>query len=130
IQASSVDELRASLPSDGVRSRSAAHFVALAVNNPQILVAPFQLDTTDKKEIKNQLVLKAVEMLSLPLDAIGIDYQALQSDETKTKGIFVCFPKEVLQEYLSVLDEGHYVPVKIMPTVIAGIDSFLHQYGT
>jgi hypothetical protein len=66
----------------------------------------------------------------LPLDAIGIDYQVMESDEKKSKGIFVCFPKEVLKDYLAVLDEGRFIPVKIMPTVVAGIDSFLHQYGT
>ena len=129
LQASSIDELRASLPSDKVTSKSVTRFVALALNNPQILVAPFHFDHVEKKEVKERLMLKAVELLSLPLDAIGLDYQVFESSEGKVNGIFVCFPKEVLHDYLSVLDEAGYVPIKIMPAVAADIDSFLHQYG-
>lgn len=128
IQASSTDELRASLPTDTVTSRATTRFAALALNDPQILVAPFKLDHVEKKEIKEQLMLRAVELLSLPLDAIGIDYQVFESEEGKVRGIFACFPKEILQEYLAVLDEAKYVPLKIVPTVVAGIDSFLHQF--
>jgi len=130
IQASSPDELRASLPADTVISKSATRFVSVALNDPQVLVTPFHFDDIEKKEVKDQLMLRAVELLSLPLDAIGIDYQIFESTERKVKGFFVCFPKDVLKGYLSVLDEAGYVPVKIMPTATARIDSFLHRYKT
>ena len=127
LQVSSVDELKAALPSDVVALKSAARFVALSLNSSHILVCPFRFDVAEKKKIKDLLALGAVALLSLPLDAIGLDYQIFESVEGKVKGIFTCFPKEILQEYLSVLDEAGYVPVKIVPTIVAGMDSFLQK---
>ena len=126
IQASSVDELRASLPT--VRARSSLHYVTLALNDPQIIVTPFTLEHVQKKEIKEQLMLRAVELLSLPLDAVGLEYQIFESNESKAKGVFACYPKDVLREYMSVLDETGNVPLKIVPAVAAGIDSFISQF--
>ncbi len=127
LQASSVDELKAALPSDVVTLKSAARFVALALNSSHVLVCPFQLDDVEKREIKDLLALRAVELLSLPLDAIGLDYQIFESVEGRVRGIFACFPRDILQEYLSVLDEAGYVPIKIVPTIVASMDSFLQK---
>ena len=127
LQVSSVDELRAALPSDIVTMRSVARVVAIALNSSHVLVCPFQFDDVETKEIRDLLALQAVELLSLPLDAIGLDYQIFESVEGKVRGIFACFPKDILQEYLSVLDEAGYVPIKIVPTIVASMDSFLQK---
>ena len=127
LQASSVDELRATLPMGDVVPKSAVRFVAIAINSPHVLVCPFVFDDVEKRELKDQLMLRAVELLSLPLDGIGLDYQVFESKEGTVRGIFTCYPKEILQGYLSVLDESGFVPIKIVPTIVAGMDSFLYK---
>lgn len=126
-QVSSIEELGAALP-DISNNGVLTHFVALAVNNSEISVCPFQLDKVGKKEIKNRLIGEAVESLSLPADAIGLDYQVFDSVEGQTRGVYVCYPKKLLKNYLSTVDRSGYIPVKIVPSILAGIDSFLDQY--
>jgi hypothetical protein len=127
LQISKPEELSNALP--GISNNGVAtHYVALAVNNPKIMVHPFQLDNVPEKEIKNHLILEAVEFLSLPADAVELDYQVFESSQNKIRGVFVCYPKTLLQDYLSVLDQSGYIPVKIVPSILAGIDAFLVQY--
>ncbi len=127
IQVSSLDELREALPDVHKNNGVATHFVSLAVNNAEIRVCPFQLDRVDEKGIKNRLLSDAVESLSLPANAIELDYCVFDSTDDKTRGVFVCFPKQLLQDHLSIIDQSGYVPVKIVPSILAGIESFLHQ---
>jgi len=126
-QVSSIEELGNVLPD--IRNNGAlTHFIALAVNTSEISVCPFHLDGVDKKEIKNRLIGEAVETLSLPADAIELDYQVFDSSQDQTRGVYVCYPKKLLQDYLSTVDRSGYIPVKIVPSILAGIDSFLDQY--
>jgi len=128
VQVSSLDELREALPDVHKNNGVATHFVSLAVNTSEISVCPFQLDGVNKKEIKNRLIGEAVETLSLPADTIELDYQVFDSSQEQIRGVYVCFPKKLLKDYLSIVDQSGYVPVKIVPSILAGIDSFLDQY--
>ena len=127
LQSSSADELKTALPAGLASPKASARFVALALNDSRVHVCPFRLNDVEKKEIKDQLMLHAVELLSLPLDSIGLDYQVFESVEGRVRGIFTCFPKDVLREYLSALDEKGYVPIKIVPAIVASMDSFLQK---
>lgn len=126
-QVSSIEELSGALP-DISNNGTVTHYVSLAVNTSEISVCPFQLDGVEKKEIKNRLLGEAVETLSLPADLIELDYQVFKSTEDQTRGVYVCYPKELLKKYLSAVDQSGYIPVKIVPSILAGIDSFLDQY--
>jgi len=126
-QVSSIEELGNALP-DISNNGAATHFVALAINTSEISVCPFHLDNVNQKEVKNRLVSEAVEALSLPADEIELDYQIFDSTEDQVRGVYVSFPKKLLQDYLSVVDRSGYIPIKIVPSIIAGIDSFLDQY--
>lgn len=126
-QVSTPEELRDVLP-DIRNNGGAAHYVSLAVNTSEISVYPFQLDGVEKKEIKNRLIDEAVETLSLPANTIEVNYQVFDSKEDQVRGVYVCFPKKLLQDYLSIVDRSGYIPVKIVPSILAGIDSFLDQY--
>lgn len=126
-QVSSIEEFSKALP-DISNNGAATHYVSLALNTSDISVRPFHLDGVEKKEIKNRLIGDAVESLSMPADAIELDYQVFDSSGEQTRGVYVCYPKKLLQEYLSIADQSGYIPVKIIPSILAGIDSFLDQY--
>jgi len=128
LQVSDPEELGKALPDIG-NNGVATHYLALAVNNPQLMVCPFHLeDVKDMKEVKDRLVMEAVEMLSLPSDSVGIDYQTFEFSEGKARGVYVCYPKLLIENYLKGADRAGYVPVKIVPSILAGIDTFLEQY--
>jgi len=127
VQISTPEELASALPD--IRNNGAVtHFVSLAVNNSEISVCPFHLDGVNKKEIKNRLINEAVDLLSLPADAIELDYQVFDSSQEQTRGVYVSYPKKLLQDYLLTVDRSGCILVKIVPSILAGIDSFLDQY--
>ena len=69
-----------------------------------------------------------MDSLSLPADAIELDYQVFDSSQEQTRGVYVSYPKTLLQDYLSTVDRSGCILVKIVPSILAGIDSFLDQY--
>ena len=124
---SSPDELKANRSILLEHKRNNSTFVALGLEGPQVLVRPFHLTDVPYKDIKNNLKHEAVELLSLPVDDIEFDFQILNKTGNKTFGVFVCLPKKILQEYLSILDKTKLTAIKITASFLAAIDSFFEQ---
>ena len=105
-------------------------FVALAISGSQVLVRTFDLPKAPFPDIINNLKFDAVELLSLPVDEIELDFQVLSSTKEKVSGVFACLPKKLLADYLSILDKEKITPVKITAYILAHIDAFLLSHTT
>ena len=124
----SPQELSEILAADFKKSDSQSPFMTLAISGPQVIVRAFHFKNIPIPQVKSKLQAQAVELLSLPLNEIEFDYQIFNSTPEKTTGIFGCMPKNLLKEYLSIIDKAKLIPLKLTAAILACMDSFYKRH--
>ncbi|HAJ57729.1 MAG TPA: hypothetical protein DCL35_08230 [Candidatus Omnitrophica bacterium] len=124
---SSLQELEKALEPLANVKKQPACYASLDLYGPSVLVRQFTLVQLSPREIKNALILEAVEVFSLSPEEIAIDYQVLHSSPDKVNGIFVAIPKNILKGYVACLDKAGLTPVKIGANMISRLDRFLKK---
>jgi hypothetical protein len=106
------------------------HYLNLVINNPHVLVQPFQYPYCPIKELRSLLKYEAAELLNLSEEEIECDFQVLKEDVSKDviSGIFLCVSRNILQQYLSVMDSMKIVPLKITTAEMTNINKFFDGY--
>lgn len=99
-------------------------YVCLSVRNSDFIVRSFQYNNISREMLKGRLQAEAVETLGLPLGDIAFDFQILHMGLDFINGIFVCCPKGLLEEYLSILDEAKLIPVRITSGTVMSLEKF------
>ena len=128
LEAATPEELGAELESLSGDMNKKYKYLALAVTDIKVLTCPFDVDKATVKDVKDHLMCEAVELLTLPADEIEFDYQTLSVTPEREKGVFICCPKNLLREYLKVIDRQAIAPVKLVPRIVAGVNAFfLHM---
>jgi len=102
-------------------------YITLAVSGAEVLVQLFEVPFGKVRQVKEQLLGTAVELLNLPVNQIAFDFQIFSSSENKTSGVFVCVPKSIIENYLLVIQAFHFVPFKIIPYILSSINAFYLQ---
>ena len=105
-------------------------FAAVAVSGPQILARTFQFQNIPPAKTKLSLQAEAIELLSLPINEIELDYHVYNSTSEKVNGIFICLPRKSLKEYFSILDKHQVIPVKITAAILPAIETFCQEHPT
>jgi hypothetical protein len=128
LEASSPQELSAHLTEairgQGVKPRAAA----VSIDEPQVMICPFRLDSGAVRDLEHHLISEAVEIMSLTPDEIVLDFQITSSDQKTVQGLYMCIPKNLFEEYLDVLDRKYCNPVKVTERFLASVD-WLYQQG-
>ncbi len=105
------------------------YLLTLALTDPHVLVYPFSFDHVPLKDLKIKLMFEAVGLVSLPADEVKLDYQILMNEGDVIKGIFICMPKRLLNEYLKIVYKSGLIPIGITSVILSRIDFFLMRYG-
>ncbi len=127
LTASSPLDLGQSLHEITLADLSSKNPIALALSDPKCLVYPFNVSTIGLKDLRARLMFEAVGLLSLPSSEIELDYQVLVNDKDELKGIFMCIPKSVLQEYLKAAHKSGITPARVTSAILMKIDTFIQQ---
>ena len=127
LEASSPKELQNILAAKFSATKPASRSINLIINGPQVLTRLFQFEPVSDKELKRRLLHEAVELLSLPVSEIDLNFQILNFSPTKISGIYVCIPKKIIKNYLWVLFQAKLYPVQIIPYAAACLNSFLKE---
>lgn len=124
LEAASVEELKQSLTA---LSDIKGSYVNLSISGPKVMVRQFDLPKLPLKELQNSLALEAAELLSLHPEEIELDYQVLDSDVERIKGVFLASPKQLLEDYFLELTQAKLIPVVISAVILKVADSFLSK---
>ena len=124
----SVDQLKESLSKLLADKKTSAQPVSLAISGNQVFVCPFNFDKAAMKNFKQRLAVEAVDVLSLPVGSIELDYQVFEKSDKHMSGYFICLPQKNLFGYLNALDQFNVTPVKVTAYILASVEAFLKQH--
>jgi hypothetical protein len=130
LEATSPEELEQNL--SAILEEKGIHnsLALLSISGPQVMVRQFELPQLSLHDLKNNLRLEAVELLNLTPNEVEIDYQIIESQDDKIKGIFAAAPRKLLEEYLSILMKVKLIPVTITANILTIVDAFLSRINT
>ena len=127
LEAGSAQELDDALTTMTRNGLNGSAYASLSLRDPGVLVRPFKIDDCADAELREKLLFEAVELLSLPTEDIELEFQVLKTDGNNYSGIFMCMPRILLKEYLSVLNKKKLYPFKITSSTLADIDNFFQE---
>src|SRR5262245_53645708 len=108
---SSPQELRDLLSAETKKGGFNFQFITLSLTDPQVYVYPFQMPQAPRKELLEHLIDEAVELSSLHINDIELDFQVFSEKEGALDGVFTCIPKKVLEDYIAICDQAKLVPI-------------------
>ena len=128
VEVSSPSSLESILPKVIKENKRCRRYIALAVSEGQIFVFPFYFRDILPESLDDQIKLKAVELLNLPVDQIILDFQIFGKLENEVWGVYTCIPKLLVEKYLEVLDSVKVSPIRMVPLSLVSIDSFWQNH--
>lgn len=128
LEASSVKQLNANLTEAIERKGAKPCAVAVAISDPNVIVCQFEMESTAVKDLEHHLISEVCEIMSLTPDEIALDFQITKSDQKSVQGIYICVPRNIFEEYLSVLDKKSFNVLKVTEQFLVSID-FIFQRG-
>ena len=128
LDAASAKEMEANLTEMLRKGGARPRAVVVSISEPKVMICPFQLERDAMKDVEHHLLSEAVEIMSLTPDEIVLDFQVTSADPKMVKGIYMCIPKDLLEQYLNVLDKKFLNPLKITEQFLVNIDR-LFQLG-
>lgn len=100
-------------------------YISVAVNEYKVLSRVFNFPKAPRDEIRRNIISEACDLLSLPAHQIEADFQIFHSDQETTRGVFICAPKELVKNYLQVMDHARLIPLRLTDSIFARIDSLI-----
>jgi hypothetical protein len=128
-EAFSPEELGKTLAQEAKKGIRPPRNVGLAVGGSQVFLCPFDVTDISAKELENRLKLDAIGLLNLPLDDVEFDFQIMQAEERHFRGISVCIPKKILQEYMDVLGGYNSIPIRVTAQSLLRLNDILSKPG-
>src|SRR6185503_13998724 len=95
--------------------------IALSLTDPKVYVYPFQMPKSPRKQLLEHLIDEAVELSSLHINDIELDFQVFGSKEGIIEGVFVCIPKKLLEEYIAVCDKAGLIPIHFTAQLLRAV---------
>src|SRR5258708_4419934 len=99
----------------------------LALVDKDVFIRPYNLKVSENIKFRTQLGIDAMELLSLPIDEIALDYQIFEKDKTLYKGTYVCMNRHQLGKYSYVLSKFGIYPLQAAPYALVAANYFLSQ---
>ncbi len=127
LEITSPKELQKQLEAMAKDKKANAHFAELEIYGSSILMRQFDLPHLVPHELVKSLKLEAVEILSLSLKAIKLDYKVIDSSGDRIRGIFIAMPKATLHEYTRRFTPLGIIPVKLNAGCLAALGRFLAE---
>lgn len=124
LEISSAEELQKQLEEIVKEKKRRTGFAELVIYGSDILVRQFDLPYLKAQDLVNALKFDAVEILSLPMQAIKLDYKVFDSSENRIKGIFIAMPIEKLNEYTQSFIKTRIMPVKLTAGCLSELGKF------
>jgi len=105
-----------------------SRFLVLNIHGPKVLARMFELPKTiAQRELRQVLLLEAVELLRLTPGEVELDYQVLYSTADKMKGLLVTAPKKVIDEYIACCDKKGFMPIKITTGILSVAEALIYK---
>ena len=125
LQAQSPEELRTALKSLESAGRKKICYVTLVLTDPRLLLCPFEYRKITPLQLTSYIKSDITHILGVSAQEVEFDYQTFQSDPEGIVGCFLCLPKAVLADYLSILDKEKLVPLKMTSRALMNIETFV-----
>lgn len=128
LQAQSPEESREILKSLKSKDRKKVCYVALMLTDPRLLLCPFEYRDINPTQLRSAIQSDITHILGVPLEEVEFDYQIFQSGPEGIVGCFLCLPKAILSDYLSVLDKEKLIPLKMTSRALCNIEIFAGEH--
>ena len=119
----SADEFKEKLQSIIKPSRKPRPLVLL-LQDHQVYVNMFHVKNGSRQEVRYQLLMEAVEKLSLPAEDIVLDYRILCREDDSVSGVYLCASRDMIEEYVSLADPRAVRLVKMTDKFLCQLDRF------
>jgi hypothetical protein len=125
VEASSPNGLEKALSDLLAGDAKCSRYLTLLLQGPKVLTRQFESKNTSIREVRDELLAEASGLLSLTSDEVLLDLQLLESTENVVRGVYIAVPRDVLVEFVAVLDRLRFYPVKITTYPLATSEAFL-----
>ncbi|MCD4780041.1 MAG: hypothetical protein K8S27_05755 [Candidatus Omnitrophica bacterium] len=123
LNVSSVEDFKSQLKAQ-LKSRRRRGFVSIAVSGKDILVCPIHFKNILDKEIDDKIKFLVFNLLNASIDQVVLSYQVSSIEDGQCTGVIACAKKSVIDQYLRVCDDFHFLPYRLIPYSLVSIDSF------